>query len=391
MAPERKITVYLSYFIISYLCGFIITLFALRFEIFEQRWLTDFLDPKGHIGIDDSNAVSLDEQQAFLSHKHEKGLDQDILADLLFSKVRVLCWVPTSPQNLYKKTIHIKATWAKRCNKILYISSEVDPEFPTVRVGAKEGRRYLWYKTRRTFQLLYDKYLDDAEWFIKADDDTYLILENLRYFLSGYNSSHPIYFGRKFKLFVKQGYMSGGAGYVISKAGVKNLVEIAFKNFKLCRPAEYPGVAEDAVIGKCLQKAGVIAGDSRDKLGRDRFHPFTPQHHLVPSFGPVNKKWWYWKYVFYKTSMGPECCSDYSISFHYVSPALMYQLEYLIYHMKPFGVGHYTCPNEAIPIITKLMAGDELNKAAVGLNKAAVGAGEQRKGQEEKVEKNEDQ
>ncbi|XP_072046353.1 glycoprotein-N-acetylgalactosamine 3-beta-galactosyltransferase 1-like [Amphiura filiformis] len=217
------------------------------------------------------------------------------------SKVRVLCWVLTSPHNLYKKTIHIKATWATRCNKIVYISSEVDTEFPTVRVEAKEGREYLWHKTRHTFQLLYDKYLDDAEWFIKADDDTYLILENLRYFLAGYNSSQPIYFGRKFKPYGKQGYMSGGAGYVISKAGVQNLAEIAFKNSKLCRSAEYPGGAEDLEIGKCLENAGVIAGDSRDKLGRDRFHPFQPEDHLVP--GSVDKGFWYWQYVFYNTSM----------------------------------------------------------------------------------------
>lgn len=96
------------------------------------------------------------------------------IARQLFEEVRILCWVMTYPANHQRKAIHVKKTWGKRCNKILFMSSVADPVLGTIALPVDEtkGRESLWAKTKEAFKYVYQNHLDDADWFLKADDDT---------------------------------------------------------------------------------------------------------------------------------------------------------------------------------------------------------------------------
>ncbi|KAL1137736.1 hypothetical protein AAG570_009432 [Ranatra chinensis] len=268
---------------------------------------------------------------------------EDLVAKELAERVRVLCWIMTSPANHQKKARHVKETWGRRCNILVFMSSANDTSLPSVSLPVAEGRNNLWAKTKEAFKYVYNNYMDQIDWVMKADDDTYVIVENLRYMLADYNTSEPVYFGCRFRPYVKQGYMSGGAGYVLSKEALKRFVEDALPDEKNCRSDA--GGAEDVEMGKCLEAVGVQAMDTRDSLGRGRFFPFVPEHHLIPGHSDPN--FWYWKWIYYPSSEGLECCSDNAISFHYVPPNMMYVLDYLIYHLRPYGISNYASKSHA--------------------------------------------
>lgn len=100
--------------------------------------------------------------------------DQE-LADKLYNEVRILCWVFTHPDNHKVKVPHVRASWAKKCNKLIFFSVKEEPGQPDIiALPIEDGRSHLWKKTKLAMKYVYDNHINDAEWFMRADDDKYV-------------------------------------------------------------------------------------------------------------------------------------------------------------------------------------------------------------------------
>ncbi|CAH1786604.1 unnamed protein product, partial [Owenia fusiformis] len=242
---------------------------------------------------------------------------------------RILCWIMTSPGDLMRRTRHVQNTWARHCDIDLYMSSKENKSFPTIGLNVTEGRSHISMKAKASWTYIYHNYINKADYFVKVDPDSFLIVENLKMYLSRYNPDEPSFYGHVLNLrgnpFMK--YMSGGSGLILSRESVRRLVTIGFKNFTKCMP---DGEGEDWKTAHCLRIAGCIPVTSLDEKGRERFLAYHPKRYLFGNFPRT-----YLKADDNKAEIkGMDCCSEYPVAYHYVSPEDMYLFYYFIYQVK---------------------------------------------------------
>lgn len=107
----------------------------------------------GFFTLKSFNSQISNKQSDIVHEDFQVSLDlyDDELAKMLHKEVKILCWVFTHPKNHKVRSIHVKNTWGKRCNKLLFMSSEADPELPIHVIPGENGRNHLWNKTQQVY------------------------------------------------------------------------------------------------------------------------------------------------------------------------------------------------------------------------------------------------
>ncbi|XP_037798096.1 LOW QUALITY PROTEIN: glycoprotein-N-acetylgalactosamine 3-beta-galactosyltransferase 1-like [Penaeus monodon] len=192
---------------------------------------------------------------------------------------RVTCLVVTSPGHHEDRARHQGAAWRDPrpptpCPKTFFLSSATHPDLPNVILSNYTGYEDLWGKVLHGLRAVDAA---SAQWFLKADDDTFLLYPRLLDLLGEFDSSVSLFLGLPL-VFTDESrslrveYMSGGAGYVLSSPAVRLLQKT------LLQECHLPGLTsyEDVNMGACMAALGVRTGDTRDALGRARFLPYPP-------------------------------------------------------------------------------------------------------------------
>jgi hypothetical protein len=165
--------------------------------------------------------------------------------------VRIFCFILTTKKNLKTRAEPVYDAWAKECDGLKFIAVINEIKHNNNSNGSVEMNRTeamynnklpllqpiglyteVYQKlTTKVFSAIVDiyrNYLEEYDYFLKADDDTFIFMEHLRRFLAERNATKT-YYGFNLKSWV-----SGGAGYVLTRECLRALAKTLINKPHMC-------------------------------------------------------------------------------------------------------------------------------------------------------------
>lgn len=280
---------------------------------------------------------------------------------------RIFCFVNTISVHHSTRAQSVADTWGQRCDRLVFFSNASDTivvgagtasekRFEVIPLDVIADHNHLWQKHKASLRYVHTHFRHDFDWFYKADDDAYVLLENLRAYLRRPEilttyQREPMQMGHRFNLtqdlvsyyivdnrlerawrerWDRWVFNSGGPGYAMNRRYLDKIVEI-LPDWTCLSDSFSEMLPDDASISFCMMWHNVYPWDTRDLRGRERWHADKPKGVFFTN--PNDPEYWY---VQYHQSIGGvrwkrEGAAPDSVAFHYVSPPLMYHLERSFY------------------------------------------------------------
>lgn len=172
--------------------------------------------------------------------------------------------VVSSQHLLPTRAVAVSKTWGTKAPKLEFFSSGSSSGYtyglPVIALPGVDDSYPPQKKVYRMLKYMHDHYINEYNWFMRADDDVYVRVEHLIHFLSKLDPNKELYIGqpgggrdvdlKRIKLNPHEHYCMGGPGVIFSRA---LLIKLA-PHLEDCLQNEVVSWNEDLEVGRCISK-----------------------------------------------------------------------------------------------------------------------------------------
>lgn len=170
--------------------------------------------------------------------------------------------VVTANSYLKTRATAVNQTWGQFAPKIEFFCREGEKKhnLPIVSLPGVDDTYPPQKKVYHMLRYMHDHYINQFNWFMRADDDSYIRIPELLEFLSALDPSEDLYIGSpgmgrqedldRVKLLSHERYCMGGPGVIFSRA---LLIKLA-PHLEDCLENEVVSYNEDVEVGRCVSR-----------------------------------------------------------------------------------------------------------------------------------------
>ncbi|XP_019850623.1 PREDICTED: chondroitin sulfate synthase 1-like [Amphimedon queenslandica] len=233
----------------------------------------------------------------YVTHEN-KLLVQSLRRDMMILDP-LYAGVVTSGDFLRTRAHAVNKTWGGMIasNLEFYVGEGqgMESSLPLVRLPGIDDTYPPQKKVYAMYKYMYDNYIDRYHWFLRADDDLYVRIHELKDFLSKLDSSQPLYIGspgkgrkedlKRLKLRPSDVFCMGGPGMVLSRALLRKLGP----HLQECLTNVVVSYNEDVEVGRCInRRLGIYCTKSR-KMTELFFHDYSNGKDFFSMTGTLRK------------------------------------------------------------------------------------------------------